>query len=53
MRKYAYEKLSKIPQFHPESPKKLMWDYFITLIRLILLVLIPLEIAYVPGILFE
>ncbi|CAK58155.1 unnamed protein product (macronuclear) [Paramecium tetraurelia] len=52
-RKYAYEKLSKIPQFHPESPNKLMWDYFITLIRLILLVLIPLEIAYVPGILFD
>ncbi|CAD8111551.1 unnamed protein product [Paramecium sonneborni] len=53
LRKYGYEKLSKIPQFHPESPKKLMWDYFITLIRLILLVLIPLEIAYAPGVLFE
>ncbi|CAK60746.1 unnamed protein product (macronuclear) [Paramecium tetraurelia] len=53
MRKYAYERFSKIPQFHPESPKKLMWDYFITLIRLILLVLIPLEITYNPGILFH
>ncbi|CAD8179143.1 unnamed protein product [Paramecium pentaurelia] len=52
LRKYTYEKLSKIPQFHPESPNKLMWDYFITIIRLILLILIPLEIAYTPGILF-
>lgn len=53
LRKYAYEKLSKFPQFHPESPKKLLFDYFISIIRIILLILIPLEIAYTPGIAFK
>lgn len=53
LRKFAYEKFSKFPQFHPESPKKLLFDYFISIIRIILLIVIPLEIAYTPGIAFQ
>ncbi|CAK61356.1 unnamed protein product (macronuclear) [Paramecium tetraurelia] len=52
-RKSIYEILSKIPQVHPESLKKIVWDYFTIVFRLLLLILIPLEIAYNPQILFE
>lgn len=43
----------KIPQFHPESPRKIIWDYWTSITRLILLILIPLEIAFQPQILFN
>ncbi|CAD8109279.1 unnamed protein product [Paramecium sonneborni] len=52
-RKYIYEILSKIPQIHPESLKKIVWDYWTILFRLLLLIMIPLEIAYQPQFLFD
>ncbi|CAD8093943.1 unnamed protein product [Paramecium primaurelia] len=52
-KKYIHELVSKIPQIHPETPKKIVWDYWTIVFRLILLILIPLEISYKPNILFE
>ena len=53
MRKYFHDLISKIPLIHPETPKKIVWDYSTIVFRLILLILIPLEISYKPNILFD
>ncbi|CAD8147432.1 unnamed protein product [Paramecium pentaurelia] len=47
------EDLNKIPLIHPESKQKLIWDYFMTALRIVLMILLPLEIAFQPGIVFE
>ncbi|CAD8070700.1 unnamed protein product [Paramecium sonneborni] len=52
-KKYAHDLISKIPLIHPETPKKIVWDYSTIVFRLILLILIPLEISYKPNILFD
>lgn len=47
------DSLSKIPLIHPESEHKMIWDYCATFIRIVLIILIPLEISFKPLILFE
>jgi hypothetical protein len=47
------KQLDRIPVLQPESGYKIVWDYFATLARVILLIFIPLEIAYQPQILFN
>jgi hypothetical protein len=45
--------VEKVPLIYPESKEKIWWDYIATLSRSILLILIPLEISFHPGILFK
>ncbi|CAD8103191.1 unnamed protein product [Paramecium sonneborni] len=45
--------IHKIPIIQPESIFKMYWDIFTSFFRLILLVLVPLEIAFKPEILFN
>ncbi|CAD8116561.1 unnamed protein product [Paramecium sonneborni] len=44
--------VNKIPIIQPESRFKMIWDFFASFFRIILVLLIPLEIAFDPGILF-
>lgn len=52
-KKNILDDINKIPVIHPESTKKLIWDYFMTSLRIVLMILLPLEIAFQPGIVFE
>lgn len=51
--KQLSEWFGKIPQVHPESTSKLIWDYCTTIVRMILLIMIPLEISFQPLLLFD
>ncbi|CAD8200380.1 unnamed protein product [Paramecium pentaurelia] len=44
--------VNRIPIVQPESRFKMIWDFFASFFRIILVLLIPLEIAFEPGILF-
>ncbi|CAD8200979.1 unnamed protein product [Paramecium pentaurelia] len=44
--------VNKIPIIQPESRLKMIWDFFASFFRIILVILIPLEIAFQPCILF-
>jgi hypothetical protein len=52
-KKNILDDINKIPVIHPESTKKLIWDYFMTSLRIVLMILLPMEIAFQPGIVFE
>ncbi|CAK93714.1 unnamed protein product (macronuclear) [Paramecium tetraurelia] len=45
--------IHKIPIIQPESLFKMYWDFFTSIFRIILLILVPLEIAFKPEILFN
>ncbi|CAD8187429.1 unnamed protein product [Paramecium pentaurelia] len=45
--------IHKIPIIQPESLFKMYWDFFTSFFRIILLILVPLEIAFKPEILFN
>ena len=47
------DEISKIPLLNPDSKRKLVWDYFMTALRIVLMILIPLEIGFEPGIVFD
>ncbi|CAD8093901.1 unnamed protein product [Paramecium primaurelia] len=44
--------INKIPIIQPESRLKMIWDFFASFFRILLVILIPLEIAFQPCILF-
>ena len=44
---------SKIPLIHPESNKKLIWDAILFMIRILLLVLVPLDIGFKTRLMFH
>ncbi|CAD8107182.1 unnamed protein product [Paramecium primaurelia] len=45
--------INKIPIIQPESLFKMYWDFFTSIFRILLLILVPLEIAFKPEILFN
>ncbi|CAD8200745.1 unnamed protein product [Paramecium octaurelia] len=45
--------ITKIPIIQPESLFKMYWDFFTSIFRILLLILVPLEIAFKPEILFN
>lgn len=45
--------INKIPIAQPESLFKMLWDFFASVFRIMLVLLIPLEIAFEPDILFD
>ncbi|KAM3146296.1 hypothetical protein pb186bvf_001641 [Paramecium bursaria] len=44
---------SKIPLIHPESNRKLIWDAILFIIRILLLVLVPLDIGFQTRLMFH
>ncbi|CAD8070740.1 unnamed protein product [Paramecium sonneborni] len=44
--------VNKIPIIQPESRLKMIWDFFASFFRILLVILVPLEIAFQPCILF-
>ena len=45
--------LSKIQLIHPHSNGKFIWDIIVFIIRIILLIIVPLDIGFQTGILFN
>lgn len=38
--------MTLVPLIHPESKHKMRWDYFVSLLRIIMLIIVPLDIGF-------